>query len=211
MRSTVAAMAAPSSRRTPALTRDEVVQVAARLAREHGIDGVTMRSVATELDVTPMALYYHVSNKEELVALIAAAATVDTVDLELGDAGWEDALRAYLLSRWSKFRTYPGLGAYVISLPNLGADPESYRRGLEFFEAAGFPPRLARLAWPYAITYIHGRLSVDANLDRESARADGIGEISATEHVEFGVDAVVAGLRAMLDVAVPEQSAPGSG
>ncbi len=182
-----------------------------RLAATDGIDGVTMRSVAAELGVTPMALYYYVQNKEELIALIAAEASAQAQALSLGNAGWEDALRQYLTSRWSKMRSYRGLGAHVISLPNLGTERETYMRGVKFFEEAGFPPRLARLAWPWALTYLHGRLSVDANLDREEARSMGIGDISASEHVQFGVDAVVAGLRSMLDGATANDMPPGSG
>ena len=82
-------MPAPSSRRESPLSREVVVEVAVRLAREEGLDGVTMRSVAAELDVTPMALYYYVKNKDELVALIAAEVTSEGIALELGEDGWE--------------------------------------------------------------------------------------------------------------------------
>lgn len=191
-------MPLPTGRRNSPLSRDAVVDAALGLAREHGIDGVTMRSVATELKVTPMAIYYHVRDKDELVNLIAEAAARGARPLELGDRPWEEALREYLLSRWARFQDYPGLGAYVISMPSLGTDPGTYARGVEFFEEAGFPPRVARLAWPYAVTYIHGRLSVDVNLDRDTARSTGLSEIAAREHVAFGVDAVVAGLQSIL-------------
>lgn len=192
-----------AGRRSVPMSLDDVVDAAVGLARAEGIDGVTMRSVAAELDVTPMALYYHVQNKQELVELVAEAATAETVPLALGNKGWEETLREHLMSRWSKFRDFRGLAAYAISLPNLGTEPETYSSGVKFFEDAGFPPDLARLAWPYAITYIHGRLSVDANLDRDSAHIGGMDGIPAKEHVEFGVDAVIAGLKAMLDAALP--------
>lgn len=199
-------MSADPSRRSSPLSREEVVEVALRLAHDQGVDAVTMRSVAAKLNVTPMALYYHVSNKDELLGLITAAAMLELValPLELDEKTWEEALGDYLASLWTTLRAYRGLGAYLISLPDLGSSPESYRGGVEFFEHAGFPPRLARLAWPYAITYIHGRLSVDANLDRVSARAEGLDEISAKEHVAFGVETVIAGLQAMLGTALAE-------
>lgn len=193
-----------AGRRTEPLSLEDVVEAAVGLARDRGIDGVTMRSVAAELGVTPMALYYHVHSKQELVALVAKAATAGTAPLAVADEDWEGALRSYLMSRWSKFRDYRGLAAYAISLPDLGTEPESHSAGVKFFEDAGFPPHLARLAWPYAITYIHGRLSVDANLDRESAHAGGIDAVPAREHVAFGIDAVIAGLRSMLDTALSD-------
>ena len=182
------------------------MEVALRLAHDQGVDAVTMRSVAAELNVTPMALYYHVSNKDELLGLITAAAMLEPVPLTLDLDGktWEEALGDHLVSLWTTLRAYRGLGAYLISLSDLGISPGTYRDGVQFFENVGFPPRLARLAWPYAITYIHGRLSVDANLDRDSARAEGLDEISAKEHVAFGVETVIAGLQAMLDTALGE-------
>lgn len=203
-------MLPPAGRCRAPLSLEDVVGAAVTLAQAQGIDGVTMRSVAAELDVTPMALYYHVHNKQELVALVAVAATRGTVPLALGDEDWEEALREYLTSRWSKFRDYRGLGAYAISLPNLGTEPETYSGGVKFFEDAGFPSDLARLAWPYAITYIHGRLSVDANLDRESAHAGGMDGIPAREHVAFGIDAIIAGLRAILEAAGHHGRRPGA-
>ncbi len=192
-------MPLPIHDRISPLSRNAVVEAALRLTREHGIDGVTMRSLATELGVTPMAIYHHVRDKDELVGLIAEAAGCEALPLELGDRAWEEVLREYLMSRWTSLQDYPGLGACVVSMPSLGTDPDTYARGVEFFEKAGFSPRVARLAWPYAVTYVHGRLSVEANLDRETARSTGLSEIPAKEHVAFGVDAVVAGLQSILE------------
>jgi TetR/AcrR family tetracycline transcriptional repressor len=186
--------------RAPAdsLSREAVIDVGVELARTQGLSAVTMRSVATELDVTPMALYYYVENKEQLVALITATVQAQTGPLSVGEDDWETTLRNFLISQWENLTKYPGLGAYMVRLPNLGTSPESYARGTEFFESAGFPPREAQLAWAFAATFIHGRLSVDANLDRASARSTGKAGIKAAEHLTFGVDAVIAGIKTML-------------
>src|SRR6201992_2671800 len=52
--------------RTP-LSRARVLQAAVTLADEAGLDGFSMRGLAQELGVVPMALYKHVANKEELL------------------------------------------------------------------------------------------------------------------------------------------------
>ncbi len=199
-------MAVAPSRRSSPLSRHEIVEVALRLARDQGVDAVTMRSVAAELEVTPMALYYHVKNKDDLLGLLAAAVIAEQSDLpsDLGDTTWEEALNSFLTSLWTTLRAYRGLDEHLIALPDLGMSPDVYHGGIEFLERAGFPPRLARLAWPCAITYVHGRLSVDANLDREAARAMGLSDISAKKHLAFGVETVIAGLQAMLDRAQHE-------
>ena len=49
------------------LNRHRVLQAAVTLADEIGIGPLSMRRLAQELDVVPMALYKHVANKEELL------------------------------------------------------------------------------------------------------------------------------------------------
>ena len=87
---------AHAPRRTP-LSREIVLRAAFTLADDAGIDAVTMRNLAQELDVVPMALYKHVANKEELLD--------GMVDLIVGEfdpptcgAGWKDAIRQRILS-----------------------------------------------------------------------------------------------------------------
>ena len=56
---------APAPRRTP-MSREIVLRAAVALADDAGIDSVSMRNLAQELGVVPMALYKHVANKEGL-------------------------------------------------------------------------------------------------------------------------------------------------
>lgn len=55
-----------TSARTP-LTRTAVVTAAVEMADEQGVRGVSMRSLSQRLDVTAMALYKHVADKDDLV------------------------------------------------------------------------------------------------------------------------------------------------
>ena len=49
------------------LSRDRIVQAAIALADETGWRAFSMRRLAAEFDVVPMALYKHVANKEDLL------------------------------------------------------------------------------------------------------------------------------------------------
>src|SRR5580692_4796056 len=49
------------------LTRAAVVDRALALADKAGLDALTIRKLATELGVTPMALYWHFHGKDELL------------------------------------------------------------------------------------------------------------------------------------------------
>jgi TetR/AcrR family tetracycline transcriptional repressor len=53
------------------LDRDAVVDTALRVADGEGLEAVTIRRLAQELSVTPMALYWHFKDKEGLLAAVA--------------------------------------------------------------------------------------------------------------------------------------------
>jgi AcrR family transcriptional regulator len=188
----------PTGTREAPLTRHEIIEAAMALTQEHGLDRLTMRSVGAKLGVSAMALYHHVDDKEQLISLVAEAVFNGTEPLYLGDDGWENGLRRTLLSIWEQMASYPGVGAYFIGQPLMGSTPQGMSRGLEFFQQVGFSRRRARLAWVFALTYIHGRLSVEARLREADDLFMRVQGLRSRDYVEFGVDAVVAGLRTLL-------------
>ncbi|MET8752302.1 TetR/AcrR family transcriptional regulator [Streptomyces sp. NPDC004667] len=56
--------------RPPRISREEVIGTARRIVTDEGVDRLTMRRLAAEIGSTPMALYHHVRNKEELLLLL---------------------------------------------------------------------------------------------------------------------------------------------
>ncbi|NDU73723.1 TetR family transcriptional regulator [Actinomadura sp. DSM 109109] len=66
-------MASPDRRgggRPPRISRAEIIETARRIVDEEGAARLTMRRLATEVGSTPMALYHHVRDKEELLLLL---------------------------------------------------------------------------------------------------------------------------------------------
>ncbi|MFB8206440.1 TetR/AcrR family transcriptional regulator [Streptomyces sp. NPDC056010] len=63
-----------ASRRTPGrpprISREAIIGTARRIVEEEGVHRLTMRRLATEVGSTPMALYHHVRDKEELLVLL---------------------------------------------------------------------------------------------------------------------------------------------
>jgi len=79
------------------LSRDRILQAAVGLADADGLDAASMRRVAEALNVTPMALYKHVANSEELID-----GMVDTIILEIPPTiethdPWQVVLRRRIL------------------------------------------------------------------------------------------------------------------
>jgi AcrR family transcriptional regulator len=83
-------------RRAP-LSRDRVLRAAVELAGDAGIDSLSMRKLAQQLGVVPMALYKHVANKEELLDGMVDV-VVGEIDPPLPETDWKSAVRQRILS-----------------------------------------------------------------------------------------------------------------
>ena len=89
------------------LTKQAVVDRALALGDAEGLEALTIRRIATELGVTPMALYWHFRNKEELLAGLA-----DQIWSELDtdvdpSAPWDMQMRGILESLLHVLRAHP--------------------------------------------------------------------------------------------------------
>lgn len=92
-----------------ALSRDGVVDRAVAIADAEGLDAVTVRRIAQEFGVTPMALYWHVQNKDGLLAAMGDRlyAGIDLTDDPT--APWSERLRALMESLVAAMRRHPAL------------------------------------------------------------------------------------------------------
>lgn len=79
------------------LNRAQVLATAMRLADESGLDRLSMRSLAQELGVVPMALYKHVSNKDELLDGMVDLVWAEVQLPEIG-APWRESMRERTVS-----------------------------------------------------------------------------------------------------------------
>ncbi|OEJ37469.1 TetR family transcriptional regulator [Streptomyces agglomeratus] len=102
--------------RRPPLSRDRVLRAAIALADEAGIESLSMRKLAQELGVVPMALYKHVANKEQLLD-----GMVDVVvgEIEPPDPGsdWKGAVRRRILSARRALIGHPWAAQVIQSRP----------------------------------------------------------------------------------------------
>jgi TetR/AcrR family transcriptional regulator, tetracycline repressor protein len=92
-----------------------IITAAIDLADRHGPDAVTIRRVASALDVTPMALYWHFRKKDDLLA-----GMVDWVfrqmDISTAEgAGWDEVLRSVLEAELTVLRRHPALASLMLS------------------------------------------------------------------------------------------------
>ncbi len=153
-------------RRVP-LDRDRVVRAAIALADQGGIRALTMRKLAETLDVVPMALYKHVTNKDELLD-----AMVDVVFGELEfptGVGWRTAMRARAISMREGLLRHP----WAVDLMEVRKPgPANLRHHNATMgclrEEAGLPFRMAIHAYSAMDSYIYGFALLERTLPFET-------------------------------------------
>ncbi|HEY5882332.1 MAG TPA: TetR family transcriptional regulator [Nakamurella sp.] len=106
--SRTATRSSPKAAASPALSREAVVDRALDVADREGIAAVSIRRIAQDFDVTPMALYWHVKNKDELLAAMGDR-VLDVVEIAPPPAdGGLERLRPLLNNLVAALARHPG-------------------------------------------------------------------------------------------------------
>lgn len=139
-------------------TRDDVVETALRILDEFGLADLSMRRLAGVLDVQPSALYWHVPNKQTLLALVADQIIERAAPVETSDA-WQARTLAEAIAIRDALLAYRD-GAEVVSSTlalGLGAAGalERIRVGID---QAGFESEIARVAAESILFLILGQV-----------------------------------------------------
>jgi AcrR family transcriptional regulator len=143
------------SKRTP-LSRDRVLEAAVAIADKHGIAAVTMRSLADDLGVKPMSLYYHVKNKDDILDGIVDAVVGKIGEPTPGEA-WRPALRRRMVSMHEVLRRHPWALGLLDSRVNAGpATLRQHNANLGLMFDAGFSLALAGHAYAILDAFVYG-------------------------------------------------------
>ncbi|WP_406838606.1 TetR/AcrR family transcriptional regulator C-terminal domain-containing protein [Streptomyces sp. AHU1] len=147
--------------RSPRLDKKQVVETALRLLNEAGLDGLTLRAIAKELNVQAPALYWHFKNKQELLDEMATEMYRRMVDAPGAAAGadWRErllaanrGLRAALLSYRDGAKVFSG-SRFTGTLHAVEME-----RTLTLFTEAGFTlaqaVRATSTAYAYTIGFV---------------------------------------------------------
>jgi len=127
------------------LSKAAVVERGLALADADGLDAVTIRRLATELGVTPMALYWHFRSKEDLLTALADRVW-EEIDTKLDpDAGWPEQLRCLLESLVRVLRSHPGASQLLLAGEKRSSEAAmiATETALEVLNRGGFDPERA--------------------------------------------------------------------
>ena len=202
-------------------TREDVVGTALRILDEFGLADLSMRRLAGVLEVQPSALYWHVPNKQTLLALVSdqiieRAAFVDPADFTKdGNLDWKRLTLAEAIAVRDALLAFRD-GAEVVSSTlalGLGADGAlaRIRAGID---EAGFEPEVARVAADSILFLVLGQVWHE----QQRMQADSLGVVApaveakpsdAASRVlhqqngsfEFGIELILDGLEKKLAAA----------
>jgi AcrR family transcriptional regulator len=112
------ARASARQQRIP-LSRERILQAAVSMADAEGIDALTMRGLASQLQVEAMSLYNHVANKDDLLdgMIELVAAEIEAPD---GASDWKAAVRQRAISAHDALLRHPWSSILWASRMNVG-------------------------------------------------------------------------------------------
>ena len=211
------------------LTRDRILAAALRFADDHGLQALSMRKLASELNVEAMSLYNHIDNKDDILAGIAdlVFAEVEIPSAESGD--WDRRLRCVSETAREALSRHSNVVPIILAGSNRGP---AYLHLMEYvvgtMREAGFTADMAHHGWHTLVAHVLGYvlqetatpILVSANParaagDRSISLADLprsdfphiveiaplLAECETADEFEFGLDVILSGLAAKLIVA----------
>ena len=135
------------ARGRPGLTREAIVARALEIGTAEGLEAVSLRRLAQELGVTPMALYRHVRDKQDLINAMTEAVFegIETTAGVRPEMTWTERMRRSIQSYKEQMDARPL--AIPLSIAYTGEGPPFFWKFLEELLAilldAGFERRQA--------------------------------------------------------------------
>jgi AcrR family transcriptional regulator len=157
------AMATP---RTSKLSRDEIVAVAYDLAEREGLESLSIRTIATSLGVSPMALYRHVATKEEIVDLVVTQILTAEAKTQRWPSAWEDILRL-VARRLRDLLHHPVILETVQRKPIAGPHAlDGLERLLAAMKADGYDAQTAAGLYSSTVSFVLGHAALQFGRER---------------------------------------------
>jgi AcrR family transcriptional regulator len=158
--------------RRPPLSRDRVLQAAIARADQDGLEAFSMRRLAQELGVVPMALYKHVANKDELLD-----GMIDIVfgEIECPSIGgdWRSEMRRRALSAREALKRH-GWAIGIMETQTPGpANLRNHNAVMGCLREAGFSFEASIHAYSVQDAYIYGFALQEKTLGLATPRSAG--------------------------------------
>ncbi|HEX3569173.1 MAG TPA: TetR/AcrR family transcriptional regulator C-terminal domain-containing protein [Candidatus Saccharimonadales bacterium] len=181
---------APTKGSQPRLQREQVIRVALELLNNVGLDGLSLRQLATKLHVQAPALYWHFKNKQELLnqmaeAMIMQQYTGQTTSKKSPEPrDWSDFLLGIGIRTRQAILSHRDGARLIVSTNDTSG---RMLAGLDFIVGklvgAGLSPRQALIATFTVINYALGFTFEEQNRPKSSMTHEGVRDLIAKQHL----------------------------
>lgn len=146
-----------SRRRRDPITVDAIVETALRLLDSDGLDRLSMRRVADELDTGAASLYWHVGSKDGLLDLIFDRVIGEHEMPEPQGARWKEQIKEVARAQRQAILRHRDLIAVSLGRVPMGPNALRFSEGvLAILRAGGVPDRLAVTGHLLLIATVNG-------------------------------------------------------
>lgn len=161
----------PARRKSPAspLTRERIVRTALAIVDRDGLKALSMRRLGTDLGVDPMAVYYHVPNKDALLDAIVEAVMAE-IDLTADDPAAPAHERILCAARAYRDTMLAHANALPIVLSRGPRTPVAMRPVellIGILRDAGLPPTQAMAGMNAIAATVRGTIAMVADVSAE--------------------------------------------
>lgn len=151
------------------LSTPRVVEEAIRLADREGVDGLSMRRLATVLGAGAMSLYHYVANKEELLDAMIDVVFAE-IELPSAEADWRTAMRGRAVSARDVLARHPWAIGLMESRTSPGPANLRHREAVTAcLRRAGFSVVMATHANWLLDSHVYGFALQEASLPIDTA------------------------------------------
>ncbi|MEV5957719.1 TetR family transcriptional regulator [Streptomyces sp. NPDC051987] len=147
------------------LTEAGIYAAALRLIDADGVEALTMRKLAAELDANPMSLYHHVPNREAVLRGVTRMVGAQFRTVTLENAPWQERIRLLAMDFRALAHRHPKLMVHSFShQPDFIQPDDPFWTALTAIVAAAGVPRsgVAKIA-ALMIAVVIGVLTADVN------------------------------------------------
>ncbi|NLS12353.1 TetR/AcrR family transcriptional regulator [Vibrio sp. SM6] len=146
------------------LSEARILAVAKALMKHDG-KVPSLRELARQFDVDPMAIYHYFNNKNALLEALTVALVDEIYQPKLSE-DWQQELRRLSLSYVTLLRDYNGLLQTMLSMSSNGPASVFTARYQTIIAPLGLPTAVARTGLHLLVDYLHGfALSVSCSHD----------------------------------------------
>ena len=183
------------------LSRTIIARAGLNVARQEGVENLTMKRLAEELSVTPMAIYRHFEDKSDLIdaVLDEFVQQNDICNHEIPIEDWANWLHKTFSNMYEGLQSMPSVYPYLSSASRFGPGATKVvETTLSVLQSAGFSLQRATAAVNALNGFVIGCAIMDnafyENIQNDESLLEQVAELGIEPGLETGLKLIISAL-----------------